>query len=435
MTEKQLWKKQTGNLISVFYPLVCYYLLSSFAFFGMTLFVGEAEESYMLKQLVSSGVTIPYLLALKKQDAYTEEVVYGKRKKLSFGQAALLGSVSFFTMAAFGIALNNMIAMTGLIERSDTFQSVNQAFFGGGIFVELLASCVVVPIAEELLFRCIVLKRCCLLAGKRMGIFFSALLFGVIHMNLVQFIYASLLGILLAVFAVWTKRVWVAVFGHAAANLFAVLRAETGMLAFSYEADFAGIGFSVLLLLMGSAAAWFCWKWFARQEDKEEEKSQSYPLFLQWDARWGYEAYGDSNLALSGCGPTVLAMAAVALTKDTTVTPDKVAAYSMEHNFYVEGTGTAWALMTEGAKEFGLEVLEICLDEAVMKKALDKGEVIICSMRAGDFTTAGHFVMIYAYDEQGFLINDPNCIYRSCKYWSYQELSPQIRMLWSAKKQ
>ena len=45
----------------------------------------------------------------------------------------------------------------------------------------------------------------------------------------------------------------------------------------------------------------------------EEEKKQSYPLFLQWDARWGYEEYGDFNIALSGCGPTTLAMAVVAI--------------------------------------------------------------------------------------------------------------------------
>lgn len=163
----------------------------------------------------------------------------------------------------------------------------------------------------------------------------------------------------------------------------------------------------------------------------EAEKAQRYPLFLQWDARWGYKEYGDFNIGLSGCGPTTLAMAAVAITGDTSVTPDVVAEYSMKNGFYVEGTGTAWSLMTDGAEAFDLKAKEISLDEVVMKNALDAGKVIICSMRPGDFTSVGHFIMIYDYDANGFKVNDPNCIYRSSRYWSYRELSYQIRILWS----
>jgi len=31
--------------------------------------------------------------------------------------------------------------------------------------------------------------------------------------------------------------------------------------------------------------------------------------------------------------------------KDESYTPDKIAAYSVENGYYVEGTGTSWALM------------------------------------------------------------------------------------------
>ena len=171
-----------------------------------------------------------------------------------------------------------------------------------------------------------------------------------------------------------------------------------------------------------------------KAELTKAEKEQKYPLFLQWDKRWGYEAYGDFNLALSGCGPTTLAMAAVALTNDPTVTPDVVAEYSMEKGFYVAGTGTAWSLMTDGCEYFGLKAEEIALDEFVMKNQLDAGKVLICSMRQGDFTSAGHFVMIYGYNAEGFIVNDANCIYRSDKIWSYSELKNQIRILWAFER-
>ena len=169
----------------------------------------------------------------------------------------------------------------------------------------------------------------------------------------------------------------------------------------------------------------------AKPEMTTEEKAQKYPLFLQWDKRWGYEAYGDFNIALSGCGPTTLAMAAVALTDDNTITPDRVAEYSMNNGFYVEGTGTAWSLMTDGCENFGIKAEEISLDEYVMKNQLDAGKVLICSMREGDFTSAGHFIMIYGYNSKGFFVNDANCIYRSSRTWSYEELKNQIRILWA----
>ena len=165
---------------------------------------------------------------------------------------------------------------------------------------------------------------------------------------------------------------------------------------------------------------------FTSQELKEE-----FPLFLQWDKRWGYVSYGDSMIGLAGCGPTCLSMVITALTDSETTTPAEVASYSMSNGYYVEGTGTAWSLMTEGVEHFGVTARELSLDEGVMKKALDQGQPIICSMGPGDFTAAGHFIVIYGYDEDGFKVNDPNCISRSEKRWSYEELSWQIRILWA----
>lgn len=251
-------KKKTTNIWSVLYPIVLYYLISSMAFFGMTILFGESDDIYMLKQLVSSGSTIPFLLSLKKQDAYAEEVVFGKIKKWPIVQAVSVGAMVFVAMATFGIALNNFIAMTPLVQISAGFQNVNKSFFGGEVILTILASCVVVPIAEELLFRGVILKRCSVMVGERLGIIFSALLFGVIHVNIVQFLYAAVLGLLLAVFVCKTRRVWVAVLGHAAANLMAILRAETGLFNYAYKADWAGIVFSLCMVVIGAVATELC---------------------------------------------------------------------------------------------------------------------------------------------------------------------------------
>jgi len=248
------------NMWGILYPILMYYLISSFVFFALNILLGEAREIYMIKQLISSGATIPFLVSLWKQDSYVEKVVYGKEKQVA-GQIVIQVLLACVATGVYGVALNNFIAMTPLVEVSTGFQNANENFFGGGILMQILASCVVVPVAEELLFRGIVLKRASMLAGERMGILFSALLFGVIHVNLVQFIYATILGILLAIIVVKTKRVSLAVFGHASANLIAILRAATGVLEFSYQPTLAGIGFSIGMVILGSVVAILLFKY------------------------------------------------------------------------------------------------------------------------------------------------------------------------------
>lgn len=242
------------NALEILYPIGLYYFVSGFVFFALNILLGETQEIYMVKQLISSGATIPFLVSLYKQDMYTEKVVYGKQKR-NPGKYLLQVTLTVVSIGAFGVALNNFIAMTPLVEGSTGFQTANENFFAGGILLEILASCVVVPVAEELLFRGIVLKRASMMAGEKMGILCSALLFGVIHMNLVQFIYATLLGLVLTLIVAKTRRVSLAVIGHAVANLIAILRAETGVLEFSYQPDTVGIVFSLVMLLLGAVAA------------------------------------------------------------------------------------------------------------------------------------------------------------------------------------
>ncbi|MGN0432642.1 MAG: C39 family peptidase [Lachnospiraceae bacterium] len=163
----------------------------------------------------------------------------------------------------------------------------------------------------------------------------------------------------------------------------------------------------------------------------EEELTAEFPLLLQWDKRWGYVDYGSNNIGVAGCGPTCLSMVILALTGNENATPDELAEYSEENGHYVKGAGTAWSLMTEGAEAYGLRAEEISLDEKSMQDCLDNGNPIICVVRKGDFTTSGHFIVIYGYDENGFLVNDPNSISRSERQWEFETLKGQIKNLWA----
>lgn len=165
-----------------------------------------------------------------------------------------------------------------------------------------------------------------------------------------------------------------------------------------------------------------------------DEAAQGFPLFMQWDARWGYVPYGGLNIGVSGCGPTCLSMVIFALTRNEAATPDALAAYSMNNGYYTEGVGTAWSFMTDAVSSYGVRATELGLDEEGMKYYLDHGWPIICAMRPGDFTISGHFIMIYGYDKDGFMVNDPNSRERSSKRWDFDTLRYQIKNLWGYSK-
>lgn len=162
-----------------------------------------------------------------------------------------------------------------------------------------------------------------------------------------------------------------------------------------------------------------------------EELALDFPLFLQWDPRWGYVGYGDGScIGLAGCGPTCLSMALYYLTGDEEITPDAAAAYSMEKGYWVSGAGTAWGLLTDLPAKYGVRVSEPSRSEQAIYSALDQGKIVICSMGPGDFTAAGHFIVIYGYDRDGLMVNDPNCVARSMMRWSYADIASQIKHIW-----
>lgn len=166
----------------------------------------------------------------------------------------------------------------------------------------------------------------------------------------------------------------------------------------------------------------------------EYKNSETVPLFLQWDQRWGYIRYGSDVAGLTGCGPVCLSMAAFYLTGDEAYSPDQMLRFASENGYYVPGSGSSWTLISEGGVQLGFDVTEIPLDENRILRNLEVGNPIICSMGPGDFTSTGHFIVL-AGSEDGLLrINDPNSIANSEKLWPYEEIRDQIRNLWVIRK-
>jgi ABC-type bacteriocin/lantibiotic exporter with double-glycine peptidase domain len=150
---------------------------------------------------------------------------------------------------------------------------------------------------------------------------------------------------------------------------------------------------------------------------------------------WGYEDYGSSYLAVTGCGPTCLAMAGYYLTGEESMNPLSVAQFAEENGYYAKGYGSSWTLISEGAGKLGLTATELPLVKKKITNALEAGNPVILAMGKGDFTDSGHYIVLTGVEAEGFRVNDPNSRKNSEQLWTYEQLEKQIRNIWAIGKQ
>ncbi len=163
----------------------------------------------------------------------------------------------------------------------------------------------------------------------------------------------------------------------------------------------------------------------------EYADSETVPLFIQWDQRWGYIPYGADVAAVTACGPVCLSMVAYHLTGDEDMSPDKMIQFAIDEGYCVPGNGSAWTLISQGAQKLGLHVKQLPLVEGRIRNELEAGNPVICIMGPGVFTTTGHFIVLTGYENGKFRVNDPNSVIRSSQLWSYSEFQDQVRNLWA----
>ncbi len=265
---------------NVIYPIFIYFVVTNLAMslFAMLASVlgADYQKQYMALQTAAVAVTIPFIARYYQRDR-KEPTVFWEHMGMEFAgkthaQKIINGVLMFLAGAVIGMALNNVLALTTLEEISEGYQEATENFFAGGIFFELLGACFLTPFLEELLYRGVVYGRLCDLMilnnekkteegtkrekrSRFTAMLFSALLFGVLHMNLVQFVYAGVLGILLAWFMEQSGHFYGALLAHMGANLTSVLRVETRLFGWMeqsrgvFAGATAGLGLAGIVLI------------------------------------------------------------------------------------------------------------------------------------------------------------------------------------------
>ena len=100
--------------------------------------------------------------------------------------------------ASMALGLNMLLQLTGIAASSEEYTQTAVRQYGIAIGLGIALYGILSPVIEEIIFRGILYNRMKIYFPLKLSIVISSLLFGVYHQNIVQGIYAFIMGIVLA---------------------------------------------------------------------------------------------------------------------------------------------------------------------------------------------------------------------------------------------
>ncbi|MCI8514994.1 MAG: CPBP family intramembrane metalloprotease [Lachnospiraceae bacterium] len=249
-------KSETGagrKLWRVFYPALAYngvsYLVSLLATFVIMGAVSlqydsihtaalyqeflekvlEISLSYAYEiQAAAALLSIPLMMWFLRMDKKRKKAegtwrVYEKVAPMHYLFVLLLGLAASF-------AANNMMVISGLAGASEEYTQLTESFFKGNLAIEFLGLGLIIPIAEEMVFRGLMYERMKEILDFKWAVVLAAFSFGVVHGNLVQGVFSFFLGLLMIYVYERYHSLLAPVLFHMASNILAVIQSETGFL-------------------------------------------------------------------------------------------------------------------------------------------------------------------------------------------------------------
>ena len=146
--------------------------------------------------LLAVAITVP-----------TYYLFYRERRQelFTFVSVRSIRPLSVPVLVLFGCSLSYMLAIIlTLLSQIDIFSKVfnnyeqmSEMIFGGSFVLTLLSVGIIGPIFEEILFRGLVFGELRKITKVKVALVLQALLFGIYHLNVVQGVYAFILGLII----------------------------------------------------------------------------------------------------------------------------------------------------------------------------------------------------------------------------------------------
>lgn len=186
---------------------------------------GMAEEMYKygaFTQGLTAFFTIPVLWVMFHKDRLRDKIIgFVPNKKAAlwkYGAIIVLG-------ASLCVGVNNLMIIGNISTVGDEYVTMMEGLYSAPFIIQIVSLAILVPVCEELVFRGLIFKRIRETSSYRRAAFHSALIFGLMHMNLVQMLYGFFLGFVFAYLYEKYGSVKAPILAHITANFVSV----TGM--------------------------------------------------------------------------------------------------------------------------------------------------------------------------------------------------------------
>lgn len=161
---------------------------------GFTAALMELLMKYaVLLQTIAALAAIFFLVRMYFNDYKRRRFVFNKKSVKRPYWLLLIPAGVFASLAG-----NMLMNVSELAEMSESFQESEQLLFSGPFIIQIVGIGIIIPICEELIYRGLIYMRMRQYLNVNLAIVVSALIFGIVHGNIVQGIYAFLIGILFA---------------------------------------------------------------------------------------------------------------------------------------------------------------------------------------------------------------------------------------------
>ncbi len=165
---------------------------------------------------ITALIVIPLMIYLYQKDRKEEE-----QTKLQM--ISPIGILMIVLLAAtLSIALNNLIIIGNLSTFSERYQTTSEAFYSPPVWIQVICLGFLTPISEEMVFRGMMYRRMRKDTGFIPSLIYTAFIFALFHVNVVQVIYALMMGLMLAFLCEKYHTVLAPVIAHITANLLSI---------------------------------------------------------------------------------------------------------------------------------------------------------------------------------------------------------------------
>ena len=93
----------------------------------------------------------------------------------------------------------------------------------------------------------------------------SGLCFGIYHMNLLQGVYATILGALFALLLEWSGKLFTSVLLHMGANIWSLIVSDVMLYMLDHTGTMSVMALNVFLVLAGTYGIWYCYRKYQKR--------------------------------------------------------------------------------------------------------------------------------------------------------------------------